>query len=174
MCWFYSVPNLLVFQQLDTLYLGGNNVRVVCEKSEKNSSVWAFKGFSRLDLASDSRLETRQNATHVKYARSWRAMIVGTLQDKNWHSGLAVNSWLILLTSEPPKCPVLLKKWISTFLTYPTINTLIPTKCRELLERILRENLLRNTRLTHPQSYTFDSQIPLLSPSPLTYPWEVH
>ena len=31
-CWLYSVPNLLVFQQLETLYLGGNHVRVVCER----------------------------------------------------------------------------------------------------------------------------------------------
>ena len=31
-CWLYSVPNLLVFYQLETLYLGGNHVRVVCEK----------------------------------------------------------------------------------------------------------------------------------------------
>ena len=30
--WLYSVPNLLVFQHLVTLYLGGNHVRVVCEK----------------------------------------------------------------------------------------------------------------------------------------------
>ena len=30
-CWFYSVPNLLVFQQLVTLYLGGFVVRVVSE-----------------------------------------------------------------------------------------------------------------------------------------------
>ena len=31
-CWLYSMPNLLVIQQLETLYLGGNHVRVVCEK----------------------------------------------------------------------------------------------------------------------------------------------
>ena len=31
-CWIYSVPNLLVIQHLETLYLGGNQVRVVCEK----------------------------------------------------------------------------------------------------------------------------------------------
>ena len=31
-CWFYSVPNLLVIQHLETLYLGGNHVRVVCER----------------------------------------------------------------------------------------------------------------------------------------------
>ena len=31
-CWLYSVPSLLVFQQLVTLYLGGNHVRVVSER----------------------------------------------------------------------------------------------------------------------------------------------
>ena len=29
---FYSMSNLLVIQQLDTLYLGENHVRVVCER----------------------------------------------------------------------------------------------------------------------------------------------
>ena len=29
-CWLYSVPNFLVFQHLETLYLGGNHIRVVC------------------------------------------------------------------------------------------------------------------------------------------------
>ena len=31
-CWFYFVPNLLVIQHLETLYLGGNHVRVVSER----------------------------------------------------------------------------------------------------------------------------------------------
>ena len=35
--------------------------------------------------------------------------------------------------------PYFAEKWLFTFLTYPTINTLIPTKCRELLERNYRE-----------------------------------
>ena len=30
-CWLYFMPNLLVFQHLVTLYLGGNVVRVVSE-----------------------------------------------------------------------------------------------------------------------------------------------
>ena len=30
-CWLYSVPNLLIFQQLVTLYLGGILIRVVSE-----------------------------------------------------------------------------------------------------------------------------------------------
>ena len=36
-CWFYSVPNLLVIQYLEKLYLGGNNVRVVYERVCRNS-----------------------------------------------------------------------------------------------------------------------------------------
>ena len=109
MCWLYSVPNLLVFQQLDILYLGGNYVRVVCEKSVKNSSVWAFRGFSWLDLASDLWLATHQNATHVKHVGSWRVTTAGALQDKNVQYDLAVISWLIPLASESPECPVLKK-----------------------------------------------------------------
>ena len=31
-CWLYSVPNLLVIQHVESLYLGENNVRVVCER----------------------------------------------------------------------------------------------------------------------------------------------
>ena len=31
-CWLYFVLNFLVIQHLETLYLGGNHVRVACEK----------------------------------------------------------------------------------------------------------------------------------------------
>ena len=31
-CWLYFVPDLLVFWKLETMYLGGHHVRVVCEK----------------------------------------------------------------------------------------------------------------------------------------------
>ena len=31
-CWLYSMINLLIIYQLVTLCLGGNHVRVVCEK----------------------------------------------------------------------------------------------------------------------------------------------
>ena len=37
------------------------------------------------------------------------------------------------------------------------IQTLIPTKCKELPQRILREKLQRKTKLTHPQSSHRDS-----------------
>ena len=31
-CWLYSIPNLFEIQHLETLYIGGNHVRVVCER----------------------------------------------------------------------------------------------------------------------------------------------
>ena len=37
------------------------------------------------------------------------------------------------------RTPCIIEKWLFTFLMYPTINTLIPIKCRELLEIILKE-----------------------------------
>ena len=55
------------------------------------------------------------------------------------------------------RMPYLDETLLFTFLTYTIINTLIPTKCRELLERILREKFWRKTRLTHPKSSSFDS-----------------
>ena len=42
-CWFYSMPNLLVFWKLVTLYLGGNHVRVVCERVWRNAQDCAKK-----------------------------------------------------------------------------------------------------------------------------------
>ena len=76
------------------------------------------------------------------------------------------------------RMPCLDENRLFTFLTYTTINTLIPTKCRELLERIQREFWERNPRekqnwLIHNLCHSI-FQIPLLSPSPLTYPWESH
>ena len=56
-CWFYFVPNLLVIQHLETLYLCGNHVRVVYERVWRKTQKCAFCRDSRLDLASDSRLD---------------------------------------------------------------------------------------------------------------------
>ena len=51
-CWLYSMPNLLVFQQLETLYLGGNHVKVVCVKEcEELLKCVQRSRDSRLDLA---------------------------------------------------------------------------------------------------------------------------
>ena len=55
------------------------------------------------------------------------------------------------------RMPCFAENWLCTFLMYTIINTLISMKYRELLERILREKPYRKTRLTHPQSLSFDS-----------------
>ena len=151
MCWLYSVPNLLVFQQLDTLYLGGNYVRVVCEK------VWRFQvcehseWFSRLDLASDKWVNSPK-CNECEACKELKGHDNWSITGQKVQFGLAVILRLIPLTSELLECPVLQKKWLFTLLTYPTINTLIPMKCRELPERIVREKPKRKPRLTHPQS----------------------
>ena len=72
------------------------------------------------------------------------------------------------------RMPCFAKKCIFTFLTYPTINTLIPTKCKEFS----RENFLRDPRenqdwLIHNLRHLI-LQISPLSLSPLTYPWKVY
>ena len=75
------------------------------------------RGFSRLDLASDSRLLTRQNATRVKHAESWRVTTAGALQDKKDSLACQLfrdsNSRLIPFASESPEHPVLQKNVFS-------------------------------------------------------------
>ena len=59
-----------------------------------------------------------------------------------WHS-LVTGDWnsqLILVVSNLQVHSVLLKSDLSHSISYPTINTLIPTKCREFPKRILKKN----------------------------------
>ena len=64
-CWLYSVTNLLVIQHLETLYLGGNHVRVVCERVWRTAQVCAKK--QGLSVGSRGWLATAslQNDAHV-------------------------------------------------------------------------------------------------------------
>ena len=106
--------------------------------------------------------------------RERRVTPVIALQDKT--SSLArqlahdSNLRLVLVARSSRQNAMFGCNWLFAFLIHPIINTLIPTKCNELVERILREKqdwLIHNL---HPLIL----QIPLLSPSPLIYPWEVH
>ena len=130
--WLYFVPNLLAFQQLVTLYLGGFIVRVVSE-----IKCWILKSVqenrvSRLDLAGDLRLQATKSSTRAKHAISWSVMLAGALQDK-------IRQLAVLLSRDSVKPWVFWKTWFFTFHSHPSINTLIPTKERELPEKILRE-----------------------------------
>ena len=56
---------MLVIQHLETLYLGGNNVKVVCERVLRIDQMCASRGNLQLDLAIDSRVVTCQNVAHM-------------------------------------------------------------------------------------------------------------
>ena len=64
-CWFYSVPNLLVFQQLVTLYLGGILVRVVSKIVWRNAQECARKTRTRNCISRVTRDCKPLEAAHV-------------------------------------------------------------------------------------------------------------
>ena len=105
----------------------------MCE-SVNNSSVCAFKRI--LTTRSWEWLTTVDlpKCHTVKHAGSWRVTTAGALQDKKESLASQLfcnsNSQLIPITNESPNT-LFCKKCLFTFLTYPTINTLIPMKCRE-------------------------------------------
>ena len=120
MCWLYFVPILLVIQYVEILYLGRNNVRV-------------------LATSKSLKYHTCEVCRKLKGHDSWSTTV------QKVQSGLVVNLRLKLAThssceSESPKCPVLLKTDFSHSISYLTINTLIPTKCKGWRKRsLLRE-----------------------------------
>ena len=59
------MTNLLVIQRLETLYLGGNNVRVVCERMWRFDQEWATKRWLTIGLVTDLQVVTRQDEAHV-------------------------------------------------------------------------------------------------------------
>ena len=75
--------NLLVIQHLETLYLGGNHVRVVCERVWRNAQDCTLKqGLttrSRGWLATGNPLE---DIHKWSMQRSWIVMLAVALQDK--------------------------------------------------------------------------------------------
>ena len=88
-------------------------------------------------------LQAARSCTHVKHARSWSVIPVVALQDKSPRltKPLArnLNSRLSQVV-RPSRQPALFlkekkKNWLFTFLTYPTINTLIPTKCGVAIQK---------------------------------------
>ena len=143
--WLYSVPNLLVFQHLVTLYLGGFVVRVVSE-----IECWMLKSVqenrdSRLDLAGDSWLQAARHNTHVKHARSWTVMLAGALQDKIGQLAIRLSrdwiSWLSQVARPSCKPTLFWKSWCFTFLSLPSIYTPYTHKRK----RASRENFERET-----------------------------
>ena len=123
---------------------------------------------SRLDLATNLWVVTRQNVSHV-----WSMQDNWITTGQRLQTDLSV-IWQLELTTHPNH------EWLASApyfdfshsLSYPTINTLIPTKCKEFLERIFREKPQRTTRLIHPHSNTFDSPNSSTLTLSLVIPWE--
>ena len=141
--WFYSVPNLLIFQHLVTLYLGGFDVRVVSE-----IECWLLKSVqenrdSRLVLAGGLRLQAARHSTHAKHARSWTVMLARALQDKIGQLAIRLSrDWVSRLSQvvRPSRELALFwKTWRFTFHSHPSINTPYTHERWELSGRILRE-----------------------------------
>ena len=120
MCWLYSMPNLLVIQHLKTMYLGGNNVRVVFESVKNWSSVCIKR---QLVIGSRDWLtngDLPECGTPVKHARSWRVRTTESLQDKKYCLAVLLfddwNSQLIPVASDS-SC--FTEKWLFKFLLIP-------------------------------------------------------
>ena len=134
--------NLPLIQHLETLYLGENHVRVVCERMWRKAQECALSRVSRLDLATHS-WQVAKGGTRVKHAGELKGHASCCITRQKFRSGQAVscdsNSRLVPVTSSSRQDILFGCNWLFEFHTHPTINTLIPTKCRELPERILRE-----------------------------------
>ena len=94
-CWLYFVPNLLVIQHLETLYLGGNHVRIVYER------VWRKRSrvCTQQDLATRSRVwQVAKADTHVKYAEKLKSHASWSTTEQNFQSDQIVSSRLKLAT----------------------------------------------------------------------------
>ena len=146
--WLYSVPNLLVFQHLVILYLGGLVVRVVSEIEWSLLKNVQENRDSRLGLAGDSQLQAARRSTPAKHARRWTVMLVGALQDKTGQLAIWLSrDWISRLSqvARPSREPALFLK-ILTFhipLSLQYIYPLYPQKT----ESFQREFWERNPRV---------------------------
>ena len=116
---------------------------------------------SRLDLQVTRDQKTAKVGTRVEHAGELKSASYCTIGQKS-QAGKAVSSRLELATQhkcevKSPNHPVWEKLTFHIPFSPYYIQNFIPTKCRELLERFLREKPQRKTRLIHPQSSHRDS-----------------
>ena len=108
-CWLYSVPNLFVIQQLVTLYLGGNHVRVVGERVKKCSSLCKVAGtrdqFSRVACG----LQATRSCTHAKHVEKLKCHASQSTTGQKVQTGHSVSSRLSQV-ARPSRQPALFWK----------------------------------------------------------------
>ena len=167
--WLYFIPNLLVFQHLVTLYLGGLVVRVVSEIK------WSL--LKSVQENRDSRLQAARRSTRAKYAGRWTVMLAGALQDKTGQLAIRLSrDWISRLSQavrSSRELPLFCKSWRFTFLSHSSINTPFTHKCKRASRENFERETLKKNKIDSPTIYTLESlQIPQLSSSPLSNPWE--
>ena len=165
------MPNLLVFQHLVTLYLGGFVVRVVSE-----IECWLLKSVqenrdSRLGLAGDSRLQAARRSTCAKHAKRWTVMLAGALQNKTGQLAIRLSrdwiSWLSQVARPSREPPLFCKTWHFTFSSHPSINTPYTHKWKRASRENFERETLKKNQIVSPTISTLESlQIPQLSSSP--------
>ena len=146
MCLLYSVTNLLVIQHLETLYLGGIVVRVVCERVWRNAQDCAVKqGLAARTRGRLAACKPPDDAHKWSMQRGWTVMPTVALQDKKSKLAIQLAHGLDSRLSQvvrPSRQSILLwKNWLFAFLSHSSIN--IPYT-HEIL-RASRENFERET-----------------------------
>ena len=145
-CWLYSVPNLLVIQHFETLYLGGNHVRVVCERVWRKAQDCApSNGLATGSRALIAACKSPKDAHEWSMQRSWTVTPVGALQDKKSNLAIQLAHGLDTRLSQvarPSRQSTLFgKNWLFAFHTHTSINT---PYTHEML-RAFKENFERET-----------------------------
>ena len=127
-CWFYFMPNLLVIQHLETLYLGRNHVRVVCERVWRKAQDYApNKGLETGSHGLLAACKSPKDAHDWSMQKSWTVKPIGALQDKK--SSLAIqlthssDSWLSQVVRPSRQSTLFGKNWLFIFQTHTSINT---------------------------------------------------
>ena len=140
-CWLYFMPNLLVFQHLVTLYLGGILVRVLSEIVWKNAQECARKTGTRDWISRVTRDCKPPEAAHVPSMPEVEARASWSTTGQNRTTGRLVTSQLELATQSSREPALFWKTWLFTFHSHPSINTPFTHERK----RASRENFERET-----------------------------
>ena len=125
----------------------------------------------------DSRLQAARCSTRAKHARRWTVMLVGALQDKIGQLAIRLSrDWISRLSqvARPSREPSLFwKTWHFTFSSHLNINAPYTHKWKRVSRENFERETLKKNKIDSPTIYTLESlQIPQLSFSPLSNPWE--
>ena len=117
---------------------------------------------SRLDSQVTRDWQAAKVGTHVKHARELKSHASCCTTGQKSQAGQAISSRLELATQpscevKSPNHPIWEKLTFHIPFSPYYIQTLIPTKCKELPERNLRKKPQRKTKLIHPQFSHRDS-----------------